>query len=83
MAKQPPAKEVVCKNCGHTWPRDPVLEVVCPQCQAAIGFHCHRPSGHRVYGGEPHASRDLLAAKQGFYEHKCKQPACHCCKEKR
>lgn len=52
---------VTCENCGQTWPRDPVLEVRCPTCQAGVGRRCKRPSGH---GCEIHASRDRLAMQQ-------------------
>jgi hypothetical protein len=54
-------------GCPVTWPRDPVLEVVCPTCSAPIGQKCRRPSGHRVFGGEPHPERDILADRSGHY----------------
>lgn len=54
-------------GCGKTWPRDPALEVVCPVCNAGIGRHCYRPSGHRVFGSQPHGARDLLADREGKY----------------
>jgi hypothetical protein len=52
---------IKCSACGQEWPRDPALEVVCPVCRAAVGAPCQRPSGHRVFGGEPHPDRDRLA----------------------
>ena len=52
------------RGCGKSWPRDPVLEVKCPTCQAGVGVKCRRPSGHDC---DPHASRDILADEQGFY----------------
>lgn len=55
------------KGCGREWTRDPVLEVECPECHAAVGVQCKRPSGHRLWGGEPHAARDILADQQGCY----------------
>lgn len=54
---------VQCHNCGQTWPRDPALEVACPECLAPIGRKCKRPSGHGVWGGQFHAARDELAMK--------------------
>lgn len=55
------------KGCGKTWPRDPVLEVACPTCNAPVGRRCKRPSGHGVWGGQPHPARDVLADRCGFY----------------
>lgn len=55
------------KGCGKEWPRDPVLEVPCPECLAPIGVRCKRPSGHTIWGKEPHASRDILADRNGCY----------------
>lgn len=54
-------------GCDRTWPRDPVLEVACPTCRAPVGVQCKRPSGHRVFGGEPHPDRDRLADRAGHY----------------
>ncbi|MEL7464851.1 MAG: hypothetical protein AAFN79_12330 [Pseudomonadota bacterium] len=51
-------------RCGKEWPRDPVLEVPCPSCNAPVGVKCRRPSGHRC---DPHAPRDILADQQGHY----------------
>ena len=67
-----PAK---CEDCGHTWPRDPSLEVECPTCGARVGFRCTalRPSGHRHSSGFAglkawgHDERDLLAAAENKY----------------
>lgn len=57
---------VTCRHCGQEWPRDPALEVPCPQCQAPVGRPCKRPSEHNVWGNQPHASRDQLAMERGF-----------------
>lgn len=54
-------------GCEKSWPRAPVLEVACPTCAAPVGVKCKRPSGHRVWGGQPHAKRDLLADELGHY----------------
>jgi hypothetical protein len=54
-------------GCAIAWPRDPALEVACPTCSAPIGVRCRRPSGHRVWGGEPHDARDILADRAGHY----------------
>lgn len=61
---------VICMkpNCGREWPRDPALEVECPDCHAAIGVQCRRPSGHSNFGKcNVHASRDLKADALGHY----------------
>jgi hypothetical protein len=63
------------KGCGKTWPRDPALEVPCPECAAPIGTRCRRPSGHGAWGREPHAARDILADQQGHYG-PCPRAAC-------
>ncbi len=58
---------VACQRpgCDRTWPRDPVVEVVCPSCRAGVGQWCKRPSGHRAM--TPHADRDILADRMGKY----------------
>jgi hypothetical protein len=56
---------VTCRHCGQTWPRDPALEVPCPQCLAPIGVKCRRPSGH---GCDLHHSRDQAAMDAGKLE---------------
>lgn len=56
-------------GCDRVWDRDPVLEVQCPTCGAGVGTRCVRPSEHRVWGGEPHASRDVAADQAGHYGH--------------
>lgn len=60
---------VVClkPGCDKEWARDPALEISCPDCRVAIGVQCKRPSGHRVWGGEPHGARDLAADAAGHY----------------
>lgn len=77
MAPRKAEGPVNCGNdgCTKTWPRDPVLEVVCPKCAAPIGSRCvtRRPSEHvhsASFSGLPdwgHDERDLLAAKEGHY----------------
>jgi len=52
-----------CNACGQAWPRDPALEVACPDCRAPAGSPCRRPSGH---GCTVHAGRDRLAMKMGL-----------------
>lgn len=70
---------VVClkPNCGREWPRDPALEVQCPECRAPIGSPCKRPSGHPVFARGVHGRRDLLADAEGHYgtcpSHRCGQ----------
>jgi len=64
-------KLVRCSRCCQEWPRDPALEVVCPTCNVGIGVKCKRPSGHNVWGDQPHEARDRLAMERGFME-KCK-----------
>ncbi len=54
-------------GCGKSWPRDPVLEIACPDCKAPIGVGCRRPSGHSGPFVELHAARDILADRQGKY----------------
>ena len=48
-------------HCTATWPRDPVLEVSCPDCGAGIGVRCRRPSGHEGPFIDLHVARDMLA----------------------
>lgn len=66
MADRP----VYCQKpgCGRSWPRDPALEVPCPDCTAPVGSPCRRPSGHRVFGHGVHGARDLAADAAGKYE---------------
>jgi hypothetical protein len=54
-------------GCSRQWPRDPVLEVSCPDCHAPVGTRCRRPSGHSGPLIALHAARDVLAYRQGFY----------------
>lgn len=60
---------VLCQKpgCRMSWHRDPVLEVVCPDCRAPVGVGCRRPSGHSGPFVELHASRDILADREGKY----------------
>lgn len=64
------------RQCGKTWPRDPALEVACPSCPAKVGQRCRRPSGHGVFGGEPHDARDILAYRAGHYGGPCPLDIC-------
>lgn len=54
-------------GCSLTWPRDPALEVDCPDCAAPVGVGCRRPSGHSGGFVELHGSRDLAADAAGAY----------------
>lgn len=64
-------------GCDREWPRDPVLEVACPEpdCGAGVGAACveRRPSGHvnrGAFAGLPdwgHDARELLADATGCY----------------
>lgn len=66
---------VHCAICPRSWPRDPVLEVACPRCNAPIGRWCRRPSGHNAWEpwGPFHAARDLAADAAGHYGPRCDQ----------
>lgn len=47
----------------HTEGVAPELSWPCPTCKAAVGKPCKRPSGHRVFGGDTHATRrEAIAA---------------------
>lgn len=54
-------------GCDRSWARDPVLEVACPDCGAPVGARCRRPSGHAGPLIDLHASRDILADRNGHY----------------
>lgn len=54
-------------GCDREWPRDPVLEVDCPDWRAPVGDGCRRPSGHGGGFVEIHAARDLAADAAGAY----------------
>ena len=54
-------------GCTMSRHRDPILEVVCPNCHAAVGVGCRRPSGHSGPFVEFHTSRDILADREGKY----------------
>lgn len=54
-------------GCDRFWPRDPALEVICPDCGAPIGSPCKRPSGHTVFAHGVHGARDLAADAAGKY----------------
>lgn len=67
-ARLSPKAAVSCNLCGQTWPRDPRLEVPCPECRAPIGRRCHRPSGHQC---EFHIPREQAAVDGGFLTRRC------------
>jgi len=54
-------------GCTRSWPRDPVLEIACPDCNAPVGVGCRRPGGHSGPFVEMHAARDILANRAGKY----------------
>ena len=54
-------------GCDRAWPRDPCLEVACPDCLAPVGSGCRRPSGHGGPFIDLHAARDLAADAAGAY----------------
>lgn len=58
----------ICQRCGQYWPRDPALEVACPQCQAPVGVKCRRPSGHSGNFVRLHAARDQAAMDAGLLQ---------------
>lgn len=57
---------VSCHACGQEWPRDPALEVPCPDCKARVGAWCKRPSGHKAM--DLHVARDHAAMAAGLLE---------------
>ena len=62
-------KLVSCSRCGETWPRDPRIEVACPDCRAPIGSPCKRPSEHVAM--QVHIAREQLAVDLGFLSKTC------------
>ncbi len=64
-------KGVSCQLCGQKWPRDPRIEVPCPSCPAPVGVKCQRLSGHNVWGGQPHETREEAAIQAGFMTREC------------
>ena len=54
-------------GCDREWPRDPMLEVSCPDCRAPVGVRCKRPSGHSGPFVQAHAARDFAADAAGAY----------------
>jgi hypothetical protein len=56
-----------CVHCDLTYPYVLVRDVACPNCGAAAGRNCRRPSGHPVWGAEGrwHFDRDRAALKAG------------------
>lgn len=71
LAAAKPGHPVHCNDCGQQYPQDPPFEVTCPECAAAPGQYCRRPSGHSGPFVPFHAARDLLAKALGFYGHDC------------
>lgn len=61
--------DIRCAECGHEWtaPRDPALQVPCPDCSARVGAKCRKPSGHTAPHGWVHARRDVAALEAGAY----------------
>ena len=55
-------------RCGQTWPRNPMLEVVCPTCGAPVGQYCRRPSGYSGPFVEFHVDREKVAMERGFLQ---------------
>ena len=68
-----PGHPVKCKSCHHEFRQAPPFEVKCPDCGAAPGSYCIRPSEHSGPLVPFHKSRDLLALKEGHYDHPVKQ----------
>jgi hypothetical protein len=54
-----------CRACGKTWARHPATEVPCPNCNAAIGSPCRRPSDHPC---SIHVARERLALAVTDYD---------------
>lgn len=61
-----PGPRFVCGACGEGWERHPATVVRCPQCGAAEGAPCKRPSGHDLIGGIPHVARERKAVDEGL-----------------
>ncbi len=55
-----------CAHCGEQWDHHPARQVPCPDCYAAAGVSCKRPSGHEVFGGDVHISREQLAVDKNL-----------------
>lgn len=69
--KGKPGEPVVCLDCGHEFPQDPPFAVACPTCAVPAGQYCRRPSDHQGPFVAFHATRDLEALRQGYYDHDC------------
>lgn len=67
-ALQALARQAQCSRCGQTWPRDPRLEVECPDCHAPVGSRCRRPSGHTA---AIHLAREQRAVDLGYLDAEC------------
>jgi hypothetical protein len=65
---------LLCPECRREteYPRDPGLEVACPDCKAPVGSYCVRPSEHRVTMAPLHRARLRATHEAGF------EPACSC-----
>jgi hypothetical protein len=55
-----------CSRCGQQWEKHPATVVACPDCHAAAGSLCKRPSGHTVPLGEVHVRREQAAVDAGL-----------------
>jgi hypothetical protein len=60
---------VACNGCGRQYPRDPRLEVECPDCKAAVGSKCKRPSEHEA--ARTHVARERAVVIAGLMERVC------------
>lgn len=54
-------------GCAVTWDADPVFAVTCPDCRAAPGRCCKRPSGWSGPFTGFHPARDVAADAVGAY----------------
>jgi hypothetical protein len=69
IAAGKPNQPVLCNGCRYEFQQDPCFEVRCPECGAKTGKYCIRPSEHSGPFAPFHASRDLKALQEGFYDH--------------
>lgn len=63
--------EFTCSHCDDAWPFDPARLVFCPDCDAVVGGPCLRPSGHPLFAGHHHATREPAAMAAGLLQ-RCK-----------
>ncbi len=69
IAAGKPGSSVPCRTCNHEFQQDPCFNVECPVCRAKAGQYCKRPSEHSGPFVPFHRERDLLALKEGHYDH--------------